>query len=326
MEKARIEQMQKYDLHCHLDGSLSEKCIRMLAEQADVTLPQGELREYLTADPACENLAQYLTKFDLPLACLTTKTAFKEAVKDVIKTGEAENTVYMEIRFAPLLSVSETLSVRDIIEGALEGIKEGCQSSPGKAELILCGMRHMPVEENIRLAKIAADYYGHGVCALDLAGDEAAYPVRQQAEFFRTARELGIPFTIHAGECGSAGSIWDALELGASRIGHGIAAAKDERLMKYCAERSIPFELCPTSNLQTKAVKSMKEYPLRRFLETGIPVTINTDNRTVSNTSLTEEFALAAAALDLSKEELEQICDNGRKAAFGEMQRTQGQS
>ena len=242
----------------------------------------------------------------------------------MIKAGEAENTVYMEIRFAPLLSVSETLSVRDIIEGALEGIKEGCQSSPGKAELILCGMRHMPVEENIRLAKIAADYYGHGVCALDLAGDEAAYPVRQQAEFFRTARELGIPFTIHAGECGSAGSIWDALELGASRIGHGIAAAKDERLMKYCAERGIPFEMCPTSNLQTKAVKSMKEYPLRRFLEAGIPVTINTDNRTVSNTSLTEEFALAAAALDLSKEELEQICDNGRKAAFGEMQRIQG--
>ena len=96
--------------------------------------------------------------------------------------------------------------------------------------------------------------------------------------------------------------------------------------MKYCAERSIPFELCPTSNLQTKAVKSMKEYPLRRFLAAGIPVTINTDNRTVSNTSLTEEFALAAAALDLSKEELEQICDNGRKAAFGEMQRIQGQS
>ena len=238
------------------------------------------------------------------------------AVLDVMKTAAAEQVTYLEIRFAPMLSVTENLSAREIIEGALKGLSMGKKQYGMDGNLILCGMRHMPVEENTRLVETAAEYYGYVVCAVDLAGDEAAFPVRQQAGRFKRAKELGIPFTIHAGECGSAQSIWDAIELGASRIGHGIAAAKDETLMRYCAEHEIPFEMCPVSNLQTKAVKSMEEYPFLKFLEAGIPVTINTDNRSVSNTSLTRELELLQGYYGIGDKVIEKLMDNARRAAF----------
>ena len=238
-----------YDLHCHLDGSLSEECIRSLAEEAGISLEGLDLSRELRADADCKSLAEYLTKFDLPLKCLVSEEGFARAVLDVMKTAAAEQVTYLEIRFAPMLSVTENLSAREIIEGALKGLSMGKKQYGMDGNLILCGMRHMPVEENTRLVETAAEYYGYGVCAVDLAGDEAAFPVRQQAGMFKRAKELGIPFTIHAGECGSAQSIWDAIELGASRIGHGIAAAKDETLMRYCAEHEIPFEMCPVSNL-----------------------------------------------------------------------------
>ena len=311
-----IKSMEKYDLHCHLDGSLSESCIRRLAEEAGISLDGCQLEKELRAEEDCKSLSEYLTKFDLPLCCLASEKSFTEAVKDVMKTAAQEHVVYLEIRFAPMLSVTENLTANKIIEASIKGLKEGENLYGVKGNLILCGMRHQPVESNTKLAEIAADYHGYGVCALDLAGDEAAFPVKQQAEMFRKAKELGIPFTIHAGECGSTQSVWDAIELGASRIGHGIAAAKDETLMRYCADHKIPFEMCPVSNLQTKAVRTMEEYPFLRFLEAGIPVTINTDNRTVSNTSMTKELELLQGYYGIGDKVLAQLMENGKNGSF----------
>ena len=311
-----IKSMEKYDLHCHLDGSLSESCIRRLAEEAGISLDGCQLEKELRAEEDCKSLAEYLTKFDLPLHCLVSEKSFTEAVKDVMKTAAQEHVVYLEIRFAPMLSVTENLTANKIIEASIKGLKEGENLYGVKGNLILCGMRHQPVESNTKLAEIAADYHGYGVCALDLAGDEAAFPVKQQAEMFRKSKELGIPFTIHAGECGSTQSVWDAIELGASRIGHGIAAAKDETLMRYCADHKIPFEMCPVSNLQTKAVRTMEEYPFLRFLEAGIPVTINTDNRTVSNTSMTKELELLQGYYGIGDKVLAQLMENGKNGSF----------
>lgn len=311
-----LQNLEKYDLHCHLDGSLSVECIRSMAGQAGIKLDERNLKERLFADFQCKSLAEYLTKFDLPLECLVTRENFTAAVKDVMKTAAKERVVYMEIRFAPLLSVRDGLSVEQIIEGALEGLKQGEREYGIRGNLILCGMRHMSSEENVKLVKTAKEYYGYGVCGVDLAGDEAAFPVQQQAKMFETAKELGIPFTIHAGECGSSESIWKALELGASRIGHGIAAMKDRKLMEYCAKHKIPFEMCPISNLQTKAVKGMEEYPLELFLDEGIPVTINTDNRTVSNTSMTRELQMLQEYYGFADEVLEKLMENAKEAAF----------
>lgn len=135
----------------------------------------------------------------------------------------------------------------------------------------------------------ARKFVGKGVCALDLAGDESAFPTRQFRELFAKAKEWGIPFTIHSGECGSVENVREALELGAKRLGHGIALEKSAELRKMCQEKQIGIEMCPTSNLQTKAVKDLKQYPLQQFLDEGLLVSIHTDNRTVSGTTLQKE-------------------------------------
>lgn len=312
-----LADLEKYDLHCHLDGSLSTVTIRKLAKEIGKNLPEEtELVKWLQVQPNCTSLKEYLTKFDLPLSCLVTKDSFRIAVRELLADAAKEHVVYMEIRFAPLLSVHETLSVREIIEGALEGLKEGRTLYGTDGRLILCGMRHMDVSQNVELVKIAREYTGNGVCAVDLAGDEAAFPVKDQAEMFHAAKEAEIPFTIHAGECGSAKSIWDALSLGAVRIGHGIAARKDPGLIQYCAEHGICFEMCPISNLQTHAVHSMEEYPLLQFLDAGIPVTVNTDNRTVSNTTITKELELVQEYYKLTYRDMEQLMKNAKAAAF----------
>lgn len=313
----KLADLKKYDLHCHLDGSLSTVTIRKLAEEIGEELPEEpRLAELLQVEPNCTSLKEYLTKFELPLSCLVTKASFRIAVRELLKDAAKENVVYMEIRFAPFLSVHEKLSAREIVEGALEGAKDGTTLYGVKCQLILCGMRHMDVSQNIELVKLAREYLGSGVCAVDLAGDEASFPVRTQTEMFRIAKAVGMPFTIHAGECGSAESIWDAIDLGAVRIGHGIAARKDPGLMQYCAEHGICFEMCPISNLQTHAVHSMEEYPLLQFLEAGIPVTVNTDNRTVSDTTITKELELVQEYYKLTYGDLEQLMNNAKAAVF----------
>lgn len=312
----QMKELKKYDLHCHLDGSLSERIVRKLAFEANIAVP-GDLRQSLQVQPDCRSLKEYLMKFDLPLSCLVTGENFKLAVMDVMENAARENVVYMEIRFAPLLSVHEGLSVGQIMESAADGIREGKRCTGVEANLIICGMRHMAPEANVELVKEARELLGFGVCAMDLAGDEAAFPVKTQSEMFRTAQRLGMPFTIHAGECGNARSVWDAIELGASRIGHGIAAKKDAELMNLCASKHIPLEMCPTSNLQTKAVQSMAEYPFMEFLDAGIAVTVNTDNRTVSNTTITKELELLKDYYHLSFGDLEMLMRNAEEAVFG---------
>lgn len=311
----RIKEMKKYDLHCHLDGSLSEEIVKKLACEARIAVPE-DLRRSLQVQHDCRSLKEYLMKFDLPLSCLVTGESFKSAVIDVMENAAKENVVYMEIRFAPLLSVHENLSARQIMESAADGIREGRKRTGMEAGLIICGMRHMDPEANAELVKEAREFLGFGVCAMDLAGDEAAFSVKAQSEMFRTAQRLGMPFTIHAGECQSARSVWDAIELGASRIGHGIAVRKDAKLMELCASRRIPLEMCPTSNLQTKAVQSMAEYPFMEFLDAGIVVTVNTDNRTVSNTTITKELELLKDYYHLSFGDLELLMRNAQEAAF----------
>mgnify|MGYP000054894189 len=162
--------------------------------------------------------------------------------------------------------------------------------------MIVCTMRNLETEKNIAMLKEAREFLGNGVVACDLAGDEKAYPTAAFADVFATAKKYGMPYTIHAGECGSREEIRTAIELGTSRIGHGIAMSGDEELKKEVAEKKIGVELCPTSNLQTKAVTDFTDYPFREFYDAGILLSINTDNRTVSDTSCTDEYMRLAEA------------------------------
>lgn len=313
-----FENMRKIDLHCHMDGSLSVETIQKLAANLRRELPpEDELLSRMQVSHDCRDLNEYLSCFDIPLPFLCTRQNFKDAVIGVMKDAAAEGVVYMELRFSPLMSSEQDLSFREMIEGAIEGLEEGKRRYDMEGGLILCGMRHMPAEENLRMLKAGKEFFKAGVCAVDMAGNEAAWPILLQRDFFKEAKRLGIPFTIHAGECGSAVSVRNAVELGASRIGHGIAAWRDEVLMEECQKAGVAFEMCPISNFQTRA-STREEYPFLKFREAGIRITINTDNRMVSGTSLTQEFELLQELYRITMEDAAALTRNALDAAFAE--------
>ena len=202
----------------------------------------------------------------------------------------------------------------------MRGVRDGLLSAEKefgiKTGILLCGMRHFEPEKNLEIPRLAEKFMGNGVCGIDLAGDEKAFPPELHREMFRLAADMGIPFTIHAGECGSWENVCTAAAMGAKRIGHGIAMAGHEEAERLCRERGIAIEMCPTSNFQTKAVEREENYPVRRFLDLGLNVTVNTDNRTVSGTTLTKELLLLHDRFGVSGEEVREMMKNAARAAF----------
>ena len=302
-----IKTMPKIELHCHLDGSMNLKATRKLLMDRGETYSLEQLQELLEAPQDCESLAEYLKRFELPIRCIQTKEGLKQSAKGVALDAAAEQVKYLEVRFAPSFSTAEGLSICEILESVQQGLKEAEQEADIKTGIIVCGMRNLDMDTNLNMLKESANLFGVGVVACDLAGDEKAYPTKDFAEFFQTAKKLGIPFTIHSGECGSTENIKVALELGAKRLGHGIAMGRDLDLMRACARQRVGVELCPTSNLQTKALTDFRDYPIRSFMAAGVPISINTDNRTVSGTTSTREFEKVIGQFDLTKEELRNI-------------------
>lgn len=308
-----IKTLPKLDLHCHLDGSLP---IKFVADTLESTDNFDALANQLQAPLNCSSLAEYLTCFDLPISCLNSRGNITNAVLATIKEASMENIKYIELRFAPALSESSTLSLSDIIEAAIIGTKLGFEKYKVYSNIIICAMRHHSLDTNIRVLKSALDFYNKGVCALDLAGDEAAFSNILFVELFKYATKSNMPFTIHSGECGSAENVKLAMELGAKRIGHGIAMNKDLALIRECSKKGIGIELCPTSNYQTKAIKEHEEYPLNNFLKNGILATINTDNRTVSSTTIENEFRLITEQFCISEEDLVTLTKNSIEISF----------
>ncbi len=318
MDKEWLRKIPKIDLHCHLDGSMSVEVIKeLLADQGELRTDR-ELELLLQASADCKSLGEYLSKFDLPLKCLQTENGLKRAAADLLKSAAAERITYLEIRFAPLSSVHEGLSCSNVIESVLNGIKDVSESLGIHASVIVCAMRHHSPEQNLEMLHCARSFFKEGVCALDLAGDEHAFPAMAQADLFRKARDLGMPYTIHAGECGSVQNIREAIALGAKRIGHGITLSQDENLMNQCISQRIGIEMCPTSNFQTKAATSWKDYPLSLFLDRNIAVTVNTDNRTVSNTTMTKELIQVSEHFEYGEETIEQLLRNAVEVSFAD--------
>ena len=208
------------------------------------------------------------------------------------------------------------MDCRKVIEAVIAGMNKGKQDFGVEYGIITCAMRHHSQEDNSRMIKTAREYLGYGVCAADLAGAEAAYPMAQFMELFQNTRKLEMPFTLHAGECGSVQNIVDAVKAGAGRIGHGIAMRGNSEVQKMIREKGIGVEMCPISNLQTKAVESESQYPLREFLDNGIKVTINTDNRTVSNTTMTKELQFIQEHYRITDEEIRLMMRNAVDTAF----------
>ena len=311
MTRDKLTVLPKVELHCHLDGSLSREFIE---RRLNRKVSQSEL----SVSDDCRSLNEYLEKFDLPGKCIMDEEGLSEAGYDVLKSMKQENVRYAEIRFAPLLSETEDMNCAKVIEALLAGLEKGKKDFGIEYGVITCAMRHHSEEENRRMIRTAREYLGYGVCAADLAGAEALYPMSEFMELFQETKKLGMPFTLHAGECGSVQNILDSVEAGAGRIGHGIAMRGHREVQKELQRKGIGIEMCPVSNFQTKAVESTKDYPMREFLDNGLKVTVNTDNRTVSNTTLTKELAFIQKTYGITDEEIRLMMKNAVDVAFAD--------
>ena len=307
------------DLHLHLDGSMRPSTVRELLAEEGVNIwkDDKEAEDALCVPPGCNSLNEYLTRFDYPCRVLKKASNITRAVYELAEDIYHQGITYAEIRFAPLLSYNEKLSIDEAVYAAIEGaVKAEKEFSGLKIGLILCCMRGDWHEENMRTVDAAHKYIGDHVCALDLAGAEGLYPTEEYEDVFHKARKLDIPFTIHAGEAAGPESIWHALEFGAVRIGHGVRCIEDATLVDYLARHEIPIEVCPTSNMQTKVFGSIDEYPLKELLMNGVCATLNTDNMTVSRTTILKERDFAVEKLGLTEDDITAMEQNSRKAAF----------
>lgn len=311
MTNEELKALPKIELHCHLDGSLSQAFIER-------RLGRNVSKSELSVSRDCRSLNEYLEKFTLPGKCIMDETGLREAGYDVLKSMKQENICYAEIRFAPLLSETSDMNCRKVIEALLAGLEKGKKEFGVEYGVITCAMRHHSEEENYRMIRTAREYLGEGVCAADLAGAEGLYPMSEFMELFKKTKMLGMPFTLHAGECGSVQNILDSVEAGAGRIGHGIAMRGHLDLQRELQKKGIGIEMCPISNLQTKAVESPDEYPMREFLDSGLKVTVNTDNRTVSDTTLVKELEFIQETYGIKDEEIRQMMRNAVEVAFAD--------
>ena len=308
------------DLHLHYDGSLLPRTVIELADEQGVALPTrepDELKLFMAAPPQCADLNEYLDKFDLPLSILQSFDGVRKAVRTLAEQLKEQGMLYAELRIAPQSHTKKGMTQKQVVVAALTGMQDALVGSFFKAKLILCCMRGADNQkENMETVRLAAEYMNWGVCAVDLAGAEALFPTEDYKDVFALAKRLGVPYTIHAGEADGPESVWAAVEMGASRIGHGVRAGEDPRLLEEIKKRNICLEMCPSSNVQTHAVESMDRHPILDYLHKGVKVTVNTDNMTVSDTTIEKEFSILEKELGMTPEDKLQLLLNAADSAF----------
>ena len=314
-----VRALPKAELHVHLDGSLRPETMIELAADVGVTLPSSDpeaLARAMCADDATD-LVAYLSCFATTLSVLQTREALVRVTRELVEDHAAEGVAYVEIRYAPNLNTERGLTMEQVLHATLEGMEAGMASTGIRAQLILCGIRSMDPAIARDIAELAVAYRSAGVCAFDLAGAEAGFPARLHEEACRIAAAGLLPITLHAGEAWGPESIRDALLAGrAQRIGHGTRLEEDPALLAWVRDRRIPLEICLTSNVQTRVAATFAAHPVRRYLEAGIQLTLCTDNRLVSGTTVTEEYLRAAEHLGLCRADLVQVARMGFESAF----------
>ncbi|MEG1183841.1 adenosine deaminase, partial [Cetobacterium sp.] len=264
-----LKKLPKIELHCHLDGSVRPETIVEISKSEGVNLPSYEIdviKSMMIAPMECLSLDEYLKGFEIPIAIMQSKESLKRVTYELMEDSAKENIKYIEIRFAPLLHTNKGLSTEEIIESVLDGIKEGEKKYDIKGNLILSFLRHMPVETVYEVIEIGKKYLGEGVVAIDLCASEHKGFCNKFIKPFLLGKEYGYRVTIHAGETGIGENVLDAVTiLGAERIGHGIYIKDCKDAYDIVKDRNIALEMCPTSNVQTKAVDSFEEHPVLDF-------------------------------------------------------------
>jgi adenosine deaminase len=307
--------LPKIELHCHLDASVRVSTVADLGRKIGLSLPTP-LEPALIAPEICIDLADYLVRIDLALEVMQHRDHLVRISREIVEDLAADGTIYGEIRFAPQLHLRNGLTMQEVLNAVHEGLKQGEQQMGVKTGLIVCCLRHESGERSFEIAKLAVNNRDK-VCALDLAGDEARYIGAPHAEAFALAKREGLRRTVHAGEAAGAESIREAFDLlGAERIGHGVRITESDELQNRAKAARLPLEMCPLSNIQTRAANSLPEHPIDRLFRSGLHVTVNTDCPTVSHTTLTNEFQRLENTFHWGPAEFHQCQLNSAEAAF----------
>ena len=309
------------ELHLHLDGSLRPETVWELAKEQGIRLPAEsaeEVKYKMEVPEDCRTLEEYLERFDLPLLVLQRADAIERVTYELVEDLAKEGVDYAEIRFAPQLSVNGGLTQDEVVEAAIRGAERGMKTYPEiRVGLILCCMRGADNEAlNMQTVETAKKYLGPVVCAVDIAGAEGLFPTENFAPVFAKVREYGIPMTIHAGEAAGPDSMKTALSFGTKRIGHGVAAINDPELIRRLIDENVTLEVCVTSNYHTKVVPAIERHPIHKLLDEGVHVTVNSDNRTCSRTTLQKEKEVLKEQLEFSDEEIEKMQEYAWEARF----------
>jgi len=327
-----IRKAPKALLHDHLDGGLRPRTIIELAQSHSIALPESDPKKLALWFYNGENkgsLKEYLKGFKITTGVMQSEEALYRVAYEMMEDMKKDGVAYVETRFSPLFHTMQGLSYEQIIEAVLRGLRDGSRSFGVRFGLIICAMRNMPPAGSLKMSEYAVRYRDQGVVGFDLAGDELGHPPKDHLDAFYFIQRHNFYITIHAGEAFGKESIWQALQYcGTHRIGHGmhlkddIMAIKDDEIMEmgylaqYVLDRRIPLEICLSSNIHTGAVPEMQYQPFSLLYRNGFRVTLNTDNRLMSGTTLTHELLIAAQQFNLTLGDIEKLTINAMKSAF----------
>jgi adenosine deaminase len=315
-----FRELPKTDLHVHLDGSLRLSTILELAEQEGIELPardEAGLRAAMHLGENCGSLVEYLKAFDITLQVMQNEASLRRIAYELAEDAAAENVRYMEVRYAPMLHQRKGLRLTAVVESVLDGLRAAQRDFDIETTVIVCGIRNISNDTSLEMAELAVAYKNRGVVAFDLAGAEYDHPAKHHKASFQLVRDNNINVTIHAGEAYGPESVAQAIhQCGAHRIGHGCRLRESGDLLHYINDHRIPLECCPSSNVQTGAVKDLATHPLKLYHDLGLRVTVNTDNRLVTDTTVSKELWLCHKEMRVPLHDIKQMILAGFKSAF----------
>ncbi len=326
-----IRKLPKVELHDHLDGGLRPATIIELSRERKLPLPTDEpdaLADWLHRGAARKSLSLYLEGFSLTCAVMQDADAIERVARESLEDLAADGVVYAEIRFAPILLTNGGLNLENVLEAVIRGLDAAKAATGTEYGIILCAMRHMDPSVSVETAELAVAYRDRGVVGFDIAGDEHGHPPKRHLQAFQYIREKNFNITIHAGEAFGPESIWQALQVcGAHRIGHGTRLVEDMALSgtkidrmgslaSYVRDRRVPLECCLSSNVQTGVARDVASHPFHALYRNNFRVLLCTDNRLMSDTTLTKELKLAVDNFGLTLRDLEKLTVNAMKSAF----------
>lgn len=316
-----VRRMPKVDLHRHMEGAITPELMVRLGKKYNIELPSydpEELRPYLQVGPQDKTLLDFLKKFDTIGLAFKNQDAVREIAYQTVIDASKDNVKYLELRFSPIYIAKQyNLDLDAVMQAVADGVRQAQKDCGTRTNLIVIVERQMGEGPAWQAEKLAEKYKDQGVVALDLANDEYNYPPGPYAAVFQAAKQAGLHVTVHAGEAGGADNVRVSVEeLGADRIGHGVRSFEDPRVEKMLADRGVVLEMCPTSNFQTGASQDVASYPMRRYYNQGIPVTVNTDDPAVSGIELSDDYVRVVAELGFTLPELQSMVLNGVRGAF----------